>query len=183
MLVGEVRDLETAEIAIKAALTGHLVLSTLHTNDAPSTVQRLTNMGVEPFLVVASVLMCVAQRLVRRNCDQCISPMQATAEALEGLGKPPQEDFPGWDKTEVLHGTGCPRCSGTGYRGRLALYELMAISDKMKDFVMEGATANQLKKFALQEGMISLRQSGIQKIIEGRTTIEEVLSVTVADDS
>jgi type IV pilus assembly protein PilB len=182
MLVGEVRDLETAEIAVKAALTGHLVLSTLHTNDAPSTIQRLTNMGVEPFLVVASVVMSVAQRLVRRICDACAAPWDASPELLEGLGVPTVPDFPGWDKMKLMHGTGCQRCSGTGYRGRLALYELMVVSDRLRDRIMEGATTGHIKRYAVEEGMRTLRQSGLRKLIEGRTTVEEVISVTVGDD-
>ncbi|NUP90672.1 MAG: type IV-A pilus assembly ATPase PilB [Candidatus Sumerlaeia bacterium] len=182
MLVGEIRDLETAEIAIKAALTGHLVLSTLHTNDAPSSIQRLTNMGVEPFLVVASVIMCVAQRLTRRICDACAERVEANPDSLAELGTPVDPEFTGWDRVQLYHGRGCQRCSGTGYRGRLALYEIMAIGDKMRDFIMTGATTNQLKKFAIQEGMKSLRQSGLTKIIQGKTTIEEVLSVTVSDE-
>ncbi|MBN1478440.1 type IV-A pilus assembly ATPase PilB [Candidatus Sumerlaeota bacterium] len=182
MLVGEIRDLETAEIAIKAALTGHLVLSTLHTNDAPSSVQRLTNMGVEPFLVVASVIMAVAQRLVRRICEGCAEPVTAKPESLASLGTPRHEDFSGWDKVQLMHGRGCHSCSGTGYRGRLALYEMMAITDKMRDYIMEGATSSQLKRFAIEEGMQTLRQSGLKKLILGKTTIEEVLSVTVGDE-
>jgi type IV pilus assembly protein PilB len=183
MLVGEVRDLETAEIAIKAALTGHLVLSTLHTNDAPSSIQRLTNMGVEPFLVVASVVMLVAQRLVRRICDACAERVEAPPESLVELGTPRDPEFVSWDRVQLYHGRGCQRCSGTGYRGRLALYEIMGITDKMRDFIMTGATTNQLKKFAIEEGMKTLRQSGLSKIIQGKTTIEEVLSVTVSDES
>jgi type IV pilus assembly protein PilB len=182
MLVGEIRDLETAEIAIKAALTDHLVLSTLHTNDAPSSVQRLTNMGVEPFLVVASVIMAVAQRLVRRICEGCAEPVTAKPESLESLGTPRFEDFSGWEKVQLMHGRGCHSCSGTGYRGRLALYELMTITDKMRDFIMEAATSSQLKRFAIEENMQTLRQSGLKKLILGKTTIEEVLSVTVGDE-
>jgi type IV pilus assembly protein PilB len=182
IMVGEVRDIETAEIAIKAALTGHLVLSTLHTNDAPSTVQRLTNMGVDAYLVVASVLMVVAQRLVRRICESCVTPFEAKPEVLQDLGEPRMEDFQGWDRIRLVQGTGCQRCSDTGYRGRIALYEVMAISDRLRDFIMEGATVNQLKRFVIAEGMRTLRQSGVTKIIETRTTIEEVLSTTVSDD-
>jgi type IV pilus assembly protein PilB len=183
ILIGEIRDLETAEIAIKAALTGHLVLSTLHTNDAPSSIQRLTNMGVEPFLVVASVILVVAQRLVRRICDNCAEGFDAPAELLESLGIPVDENFRGWDQAQLLKGAGCSRCAGTGYRGRLALYELMNVTDKMRDIIMEGLTSNQLKRFAIEEGMKTLRQSGLSKLIEGKTTVEEVLSVTVGDDS
>ncbi len=181
-MVGEIRDMETAEIAIKAALTGHLVLSTLHTNDAPSTIQRLTNMGVEAYLVIASVLMVVAQRLVRRICDACVTPFEAKPEVLQALGEPQTEDFQGWDRIRLVQGTGCQRCSDTGYRGRIALYEVMTVSDRLRDFIMEGATVNQLKRFVIAEGMRTLRQSGITKIIETRTTIEEVLSTTVSDD-
>jgi type IV pilus assembly protein PilB len=183
IMVGEIRDFETAEIAIKAALTGHLVLSTLHTNDAPSSIQRLTNMGVEPFLVTASVIMIVAQRLVRRICDNCEVPAEVAQDVFDNLGSVKIPNFEGWDRVQLMRGTGCPRCSGTGYRGRVALYEVMGLTDAMRDFIMSGCSVNQLKKFALEAGMVSLRQSGLRKIIEGRTTFEEVLSVTVGDEA
>lgn len=176
ILVGEIRDLDTAEIAVKAALTGHLVLSTLHTNDAPSTINRLTNMGVEAFLVMASVLCSLAQRLVRRVCDACKEELRPTPEMLAAVGM--AQDFEG-----VLHvGRGCERCHGTGYRGRVALFELMKLTDRLKDAIIDGTSPTVMKRVAIEEGMITLRQSGINKTIAGMTTPEEVIAQTVADD-
>jgi type IV pilus assembly protein PilB len=177
IMVGEIRDLETAEIAVKAALTGHLVLSTLHTNDAPSTINRLTNMGVEPFLVTASVNMIVAQRLVRRTCKECKEPFVPPAELLEQtqiLSKPGDEFF---------SGVGCHHCNGTGYRGRVALYEVLPVSDKLRDATIANVGVDEIKRIGVREGMTTLRMAGNRKILEGRTTIEEVLSNTVADDA
>ena len=169
IMIGEIRDLETGEIAIKAALTGHLVLSTLHTNDAPSTVTRLTNMGIEPFLVTASLNMVVAQRLVRRICNDCKAPYTPPAELLESIGIEPGPD-------QVFYqGTGCASCNGTGFRGRVALYEVMVITDTIRDAVISGAPSNELKRIAIAEGMETLRMAGINKVLEGRTTIGEVL--------
>jgi type IV pilus assembly protein PilB len=176
IMVGEIRDLETAEIAVKAALTGHLVLSTLHTNDAPSTINRLTNMGVEPFLVTASVNMIIAQRLVRRTCKECKEPFSPPAELLEQvqiLANPGDEFF---------SGAGCPHCNGTGYRGRVALYEVLPVSDKLRDATIANVGVDEIKRIGVREGMTTLRMAGNRKILEGRTTIEEVLSNTVADD-
>jgi type IV pilus assembly protein PilB len=174
IMVGEIRDKETAEIAVKAALTGHLVLSTLHTNDAPSTINRLTNMGVESFLVTASVNMIVAQRLVRRVCDNCKHPLEPAQEMIVSLGL--QEG------TTFYRGEGCDRCLNSGYKGRVALYEIMHLSDVMRDRIIEGIPTTQLKRLAIEEGMVSLRLAGLQKVAEGVTTIDEVLSVTAADD-
>jgi len=176
ILVGEIRDYETAEIAVKAALTGHLVLSTLHTNDAPSTVSRLVNMGIEPFLVGTAVNLIQAQRLVRRVCKNCtIEITDVPTKTLIDLGFQP--DQVGGFK--LLKGRGCGVCNGTGYKGRVGLYEVMEISEAIRDLVMVGATAVEIKRKALEEGMLTLRLSGIEKIKAGVTTIEEVLRETV----
>ncbi|KPL11061.1 type II secretion system protein GspE [candidate division BRC1 bacterium SM23_51] len=176
ILVGEVRDFETADIAVKAALTGHLVLSTLHTNDAPSTMNRLTNMGVEPFLVTASMICSVAQRLVRRVCDSCKEEFRPSEELLAALGISPEQ------AGTLNVGRGCDKCHGTGYRGRMALFELMRVTDRMREAIIEGQTTTHLKRLAIEEGMLSLRQAGIHKILSGITTPEEVVAQTVADE-
>ncbi len=173
--MGEVRDLETAEVAIKAALTGHLVMSTLHTNDAPSSMTRLANMGIEPFLVTASLNMVVAQRLVRRVCGECGETYSPPTELLVKLGL---DSSAGLNYTK---GAGCQRCRGTGYRGRLALYEVMIVSERLRESMLSGNHTGVLKRIAIEEGMESLRMAGIQKILAGQTTIEEVLAVTVID--
>jgi type IV pilus assembly protein PilB len=175
ILVGEIRDFETAEIAIKAALTGHLVLSTLHTNDAPSTINRLLNMGIEPFLVATSVHLICAQRLVRKICTECKSQYKPTAQTLADLGLEPEEA----KKVVVYKGTGCKSCTNTGYQGRLGLYEVMEITEDIQELILVGASARELRRKATEEGMISLRQSGINKIKLGLTTIEEVVRETV----
>ena len=177
ILVGEVRDFETAEIAIKAALTGHLVLSTLHTNDAPSTVNRLLNMGIEPFLVANSLLLICAQRLVRRVCSNCKAEEKIPKKTLVDIGFSPEEA----NNMVVLKGTGCDVCNNTGYKGRLGLFEAMAISDEISELILIGASARELKRKAMEEGMITLRKSGLIKIKEGVTTIEEVVRETVKD--
>jgi type IV pilus assembly protein PilB len=175
ILVGEIRDFETAEIAVKAALTGHLVLSTLHTNDAPSTISRLMNMGIEPFLVATSVNLICAQRLVRRICVQCKEPLQIQPQALIDAGYSQDEAV----KTEVQHGRGCATCNNTGYKGRVGLYEVMEINDDLRELILVGASAVELKKKALETGMITLRRSGLIKAALGLTTMEEVLRETV----
>lgn len=175
ILVGEIRDFETAEIAVKAALTGHLVLSTLHTNDAPSTISRLMNMGIEPFLVATSVNLICAQRLVRRICVQCKEPLQLQSQALIEAGYTEEEAA----KVVVQHGKGCAACNNTGYKGRVGLYEVMEMSDDIRELVLVGASALELKKKALESGMITLRRSGLMKAAAGQTTIEEVLRETV----
>jgi type IV pilus assembly protein PilB len=175
ILVGEIRDFETAEIAVKAALTGHLVLSTLHTNDAPSTISRLMNMGIEPFLVATSVNLIAAQRLVRRVCAQCKEPMQITPQALVDAGYTQEES----KTTTIYHGRGCGTCNNTGYKGRVALYEVMEVSDELKELILVGASALELKKKALELGMITLRRSGLIKVAAGMTTLEEVVRETV----
>ncbi len=175
ILVGEIRDFETAEIAVKAALTGHLVLSTLHTNDAPSTISRLMNMGIEPFLVSSSVNLICAQRLVRRVCANCTQPNPVPQQALTKAG------FSADDARTVVpqRGAGCEKCNSTGYKGRVGLYEVMDISESLKELILVGASSQELRRKAVEEGMVTLRQSGIHKIKEGVTTIEEVLRETV----
>ncbi len=177
IMVGEIRDFETAEIAVKAALTGHLVLSTLHTNDAPSTVSRLLNMGVEPFLVTASVNLVLAQRLARRICAECKEPAEKHPEALIDMGMTPEQI----DAATLYAGQGCQYCSNTGYRGRVALYEVMPFVDDLKELVLQGASAAEIKAGMIHSGVQTLRMSGVNKIIEGVTTPEEVLRTTVAD--
>jgi type IV pilus assembly protein PilB len=178
IMVGEIRDFETAEIAVKAALTGHMVLSTLHTNDAPSTVNRLLNMGIEPFLVASSVNCIVAQRLARRVCEECrADDPTVTTEALVEAGM--TEDQAG--STTPVVGNGCRNCSDTGYKGRLAVYEVMDIKDDLKEFVLNGASALELKREAIRLGMKTLRQSALSKVTEGVTTLQEVLRVSSAD--
>jgi type IV pilus assembly protein PilB len=179
ILVGEIRDFETAEIAIKAALTGHLVLSTLHTNDAPSTVNRLLNMGVEPFLVSSSVNLILAQRLARKICPDCKEPLvKVPEELLEKLGPVPD----GFHSATLYKGGGCDSCNGTGYRGRIALYEVMPMTESLKELILQGASAIELKREAARAGMKTLRQSGIARMIEGITTLEEVLKASARDD-
>jgi type IV pilus assembly protein PilB len=177
IMVGEIRDFETAEIAVKAALTGHLVLSTLHTNDAPSTVMRLLNMGVEPFLVTASVNMVIAQRLSRRICADCKQPAEKHPDALAKMGMTEDQI----KKATIMVGRGCGTCNNTGYKGRVALYEVMPFVDPLKELVLQGASAAELKAEMIRQGYPSLRMSGIQKILEGVTTPEEVLRTTVED--
>jgi type IV pilus assembly protein PilB len=178
IMVGEIRDFETAEIAVKAALTGHLVLSTLHTNDAPSTINRLLNMGVEPFLVTASVNMIVAQRLARNVCKECTSADESVTElALLEAGMKPTDA----KRCTPRRGKGCRACGNTGYRGRIALYEVMVLSDPLKELLLQGASTAELKSEAIRVGMMTLRQSGLNKVVEGTTTLEEVLRVTASD--
>jgi type IV pilus assembly protein PilB len=175
ILVGEIRDFETAEIAIKAALTGHLVLSTLHTNDAPSTINRLMNMGIEPFLVATSVQLIAAQRLARRICANCKEPVEVQPQALLNLGYKKDEI----GTFTVYKGRGCDKCNNTGYKGRVGLIEVMQITDDLRDIILSGGTAIDIKKRAAETGMISLRRSGLIKIKDGVTTIEEVVRETV----
>lgn len=175
ILVGEIRDFETAEVAIKAALTGHLVLSTLHTNDAPSTISRLMNMGIEPFLVATSVHLIAAQRLVRRICSDCKTREEVTPEALASAGYTAEEA----ERVMVRKGQGCNTCGGRGYKGRVGLYEVMEISDEIHNMILAGASAYDLKHKAIEEGMITLRHSGLIKVAAGMTTLEEVIRETV----
>ena len=175
ILVGEIRDFETAEIAVKAALTGHLVLSTLHTNDAPSTINRLMNMGIEPFLVASSVNLICAQRLVRRICSLCKADHPTPPQALLDAGFSQEEA----QKVMPKRGSGCEKCNNTGYKGRVGLYEVMEISDELRELILVGASGLELKRKAVEEGMITLRRSGLHKVVEGVTTIEEVARETV----
>lgn len=177
IMVGEIRDYETAEIAVKAALTGHLVLSTLHTNDAPSTINRLLNMGVEPFLIASSTNLILAQRLARQICSDCKGEIDLPEQALLDIGANPEIV----SSIKCYKGTGCTTCSDTGYKGRIALYEVMPMKEEMKDLVLNGASSSELKSEAIRLGMSTLRQSGIKKIAEGVTTIEEVTRITMAD--
>jgi type IV pilus assembly protein PilB len=175
ILVGEIRDFETAEIAVKAALTGHLVLSTLHTNDAPSTVNRLMNMGIEPFLVASSLNLICAQRLVRRICANCKEPNPMPAQALAQAGFSPEDA-----KSVVPNkGKGCDKCNNTGYKGRVGLYEVMEVTDELRELILVGASSLELRRKAVEEGMITLRSSGLRKVKDGVTTIEEVVRETV----
>jgi type IV pilus assembly protein PilB len=175
ILVGEIRDFETAEIAIKAALTGHLVLSTLHTNDAPSTINRLMNMGIEPFLVATSVQLIAAQRLVRRICGQCKEEVDMQGQALLNVGY--KKDEIGTFK--VFKGRGCEKCNNTGYKGRVGLVEVMVIDDDLREMILSGGSSIDIKRRAIENGMITLRRSGLVKIKDGVTTIEEVVRETV----
>ncbi len=176
ILVGEIRDFETAEVAIKASMTGHLVLSTLHTNDAPSSISRLMNMGIEPFLVATSVHMVVAQRLVRRICSYCKEPAEIPPAALVNVGFGEREAR----GLKLFKGRGCDRCNGTGYKGRIGLYEVMEVGDELRELVLSGGSSYELRERAREHGMMTLRDSGLQKIRDGVTTIEEVLRETVA---
>ena len=175
ILVGEIRDFETAEIAVKAALTGHLVLSTLHTNDAPSTINRLMNMGIEPFLVASSVNLICAQRLVRRICTHCKGDNPHAPQALVEAGFTPDEAR----KVIPKKGAGCDKCNSTGYKGRVGLYEVMEIGEELRELILVGASGLELRRKAVDEGMITLRRSGLHKVMEGVTTIEEVARETV----
>jgi type IV pilus assembly protein PilB len=175
ILVGEIRDFETAEIAVKAALTGHLVLSTLHTNDAPSTINRLMNMGIEPFLVASSVHLICAQRLVRRCCANCKEPHAMAPAALIQAGFTPEEA----EKIVPMKGKGCDRCNNTGYKGRVGLYEVMEVTDELRELILVGASGLELRRKAIDEGMITLRRSGLRKVMDGLATVEEVARETV----
>jgi type IV pilus assembly protein PilB len=175
IMVGEIRDFETAEIAIKAALTGHLVLSTLHTNDAPSTISRLMNMGIEPFLVATSVHLICAQRLTRRICQQCMVEEKVRHQVLVDAGFAPEEA----KSLKVYRGEGCPACNNRGYKGRVGLYEVLEVTDELRELILVGASALELRRKAVEQGMITLRRSGLLKVAEGVTTMEEVIRETV----
>jgi type IV pilus assembly protein PilB len=171
IMIGEIRDLETGSIAIKAALTGHLVLSTLHTNDAPSTITRMIDMGIEAFNVASAVNLVVAQRLVRRVCKECAAPATYKPEEIKSLGLTPEQG---------RKGTGCDVCSGTGYKGRAGLYEVMAMSPELRRMVLRGASVADIQAMAVKEGMLTLRMDGLKKIERGVTTLEEVVKETAA---
>ena len=177
IMVGEIRDFETAQIAIQAALTGHLVMSTVHTNDAPGTITRLIDMGIEPFLITSSVLLILAQRLARKICTECKEPIQVNPKMLLGLGVPKNEI----NGFSVYKGKGCSICSNTGYKGRIGLYEVMPLWDELKELVLSRASVLEIKQEAIRLGMKTLRRAGIEKIAEGMTTIEEVLRTTMDD--
>jgi len=177
ILVGEIRDFETAEIAIKAALTGHMVLSTLHTNDAPSSVSRLLNMGIEPFLISASVVCIGAQRLVRKNCSECREEIEVPTQSLLDLGFHPDVV----DEVVVMRGSGCRICNGSGYKGRIAIYEIMFMTDELREFILNGASTLELKREAIREGMKTLRMSALSKLEEGMTSLDEVVRMTAED--
>ncbi len=172
IMVGEIRDTETADIAIRAALTGHLVLSTLHTNDASSAIARLIDMGIAPYLIASSLRLVLAQRLVRRICESCKISYEPSLELLESLSI-------GNTKTVFYRGKGCPSCNNTGYKGRIALYEVMPVDEQIRKAIISGADTDEIKKIAINSGMQTLRQSGIRKVLNGITTIEEVLEVTI----
>jgi len=174
IMVGEIRDIETGSIAIKAALTGHLVLSTLHTNDAPSTITRMIDMGIEPFNVSSAVNLIVAQRLVRRICSGCKAEHAYSDDELKVIGTT-QKD---WEGVTFYKGKGCERCAGSGYKGRAGLYEVMAFSAELRRLILRGASTAELQKQAVDDGMLTLRMDGIVKIRKGVTTLEEVVKET-----
>jgi len=176
IMIGEIRDLETGSIAIKAALTGHLVLSTLHTNDAPSTITRMIDMGIEPFNVASAVNLVVAQRLVRRVCKDCAAPATYKPEEIKSLGLTPEAG----QKMQFMKGTGCDTCSGTGYKGRAGLYEVMALSPELRRMILRSASVADIQAMAVKEGMLTLRMDGLKKIERGVTTLEEVVKETAA---
>ena len=178
IMVGEIRDLETAQIGVKAALTGHLVLSTLHTNDCAATVDRLLNMGVEPFLLTSSINLIVAQRLVRKICEQCKEPIEIQRDVLINLGLDSTEVNAGFP---TFHGRGCHNCLQTGYRGRLAVYEIMVMHEVLRELILKGASAMEIKREAVKLGMSTLRMSALQKVRGGLTTVDETIRVTDTD--
>jgi type IV pilus assembly protein PilB len=179
VMIGEIRDFETAKISVEAALTGHLVLATLHTNDAPAAVTRLTDMGVEPFLTASAVDCVIAQRLARRLCERCKTPVEIERELLEAMGFPfgllPEDEEPSFHRT-----VGCDRCGGSGYKGRVGVYELMVVNDQIQEMILHRASAGEIARVAEQEGgMVRLREDGLLKVARGITTIEEVLRTVV----
>jgi type IV pilus assembly protein PilB len=177
ILVGEIRDLETAEIAVQASLTGHLVFSTLHTNDAPSTITRLRNMGVPPFLITATLEAILAQRLVRRICQKCKEETSLTPETLTELELQPA-DVAG---KQVFKGRGCDQCNNTGYRGRVGLYELLSVNDEIRDLIVEGASTEVIREAARRNGMMPLREAGMERVFDGLTTVEEIIRETILE--
>ncbi|MFP4354855.1 MAG: GspE/PulE family protein [Phycisphaerae bacterium] len=178
VLVGEIRDLETAEIAVQASLTGHLVFTTLHTNDAPSTIARILDLGLQPFQVTATLESIVAQRLVRTICTRCKEPFHPTEDMLMEINLPMEEA----EKHEFFHGTGCEKCRGTGYSGRTAIYEIMMLDDRIRELIMQRSSTARIREAARKRGMRSLRESGLLAIFDGKTTIEEVISQTIFED-
>ncbi len=178
IMIGEIRDFETAEIAVKAALTGHMVLSTLHTNDAPATINRLLNMGIEPFLVASAVNLITAQRLARRVCAECKQPEEIPVQSLIEAGVSP-EDAPSF---VCMRGKGCPVCNNTGYKGRVGFYQVMPMLEEIRELILNGANTAEIKRESMRLGIKTMRQSGLTKLKEGVTSFEEVLRVTIADD-
>jgi type IV pilus assembly protein PilB len=178
IMIGEIRDFETAEIAVKAALTGHLVLSTLHTNDAPATINRLLNMGIEPFLVASAVNLITAQRLARRICTDCKAVEEIPVQALIDAGVPPEEA----PEYVCFRGAGCPKCNNSGYRGRVGFYQVLPMLEEIRELILNGANTAEIKRESMRLGIRTMRQSGLTKLQEGITSFEEVLRVTVADD-
>ncbi|MBC7963088.1 MAG: type IV-A pilus assembly ATPase PilB [Steroidobacteraceae bacterium] len=178
IMIGEIRDFETAEIAIKAALTGHMVLSTLHTNDAPATINRLLNMGIEPFLVASAVNLITAQRLARKVCIECKQPEDIPVQALIDAGVPPDEA----SSYVCMRGKGCPVCNNTGYKGRVGFYQVMPMREEIKELILNGANTAEIKRESMRIGIKTMRQSGLTKLKEGITSFEEVLRVTISDD-
>jgi len=177
IMVGEIRDLEVGEIAVEAALTGHLVLSTLHTNDAPATVTRLLNMGIEPFLVVAALNVIVAQRLCRRICLNCREEKKVSIDELVACGFAPASA----SKIKVFHGRGCEVCNNTGYKGRLAIYEVLQVTPKVRELILRNASTDDIKKQAIRDGMKTLRMSALTKVAQGLTTLEEAVNNSASD--
>jgi type IV pilus assembly protein PilB len=178
ILVGEIRDLETAQIAVQASLTGHIVFSTLHTNDAPSAITRLRDMGLEPYLITATVEGIMAQRLVRKICEDCRTEFEPSAEMLMELNLTP--DMVRGKK--FFYGRGCDRCNNTGHRGRMGIYELIIVSDDVRDMISQGVSTDQLRRNCKDMGMTTLRESGLRAIYKGLTTIDEVVRETVMED-
>jgi type IV pilus assembly protein PilB len=178
ILVGEVRDLETAQIAVQASLTGHMVFSTLHTNDAPSSITRLRDMGVEPFLITATLEGVLAQRLVRKICEDCRTEFEPSVDMLMELNLRPDEAR----GKKFFYGRGCPRCNNTGHRGRCGIYELLIMNDEIRDLISQGASTDQLRSACRQQGMSTLREAGLTAIWTGTTSIEEVARETVVEE-
>jgi type II secretory ATPase GspE/PulE/Tfp pilus assembly ATPase PilB-like protein len=176
-MIGEIRDVETANIAINASLTGHLVFSTLHTNDAPSAVARLVDIGVQPFLVSTAVRAIVAQRLVRKLCDKCKAPIEMLPSEMTSLGL----DESQVSEATVMKGKGCDKCKHTGYKGRMGIFEIFLIDDAVRHMINDRASTVELRKRAREMGMRSLREDGVRKVLSGMTTPEEVISATAAD--
>jgi type IV pilus assembly protein PilB len=177
-MIGEIRDRDTAQIAIESALTGHLVLSTLHTNDAPGALSRLTEMGIEPFLTASAVDCVLAQRLARKLCEGCKEPYKPSQEMLR-RNDFPQEAVDGWEEVTLYKPVGCGRCNGTGYKGRLGLYEVMLVTEAIERLTVERKSADEINRVAQAEGMRSLREDGIDKVLQGRTSVEEIARVIV----
>ena len=177
-MIGEIRDLETAQIAVQSALTGHLVLSTVHTNDAPSTVNRLLDMGVEDYLLTSTVIGILAQRLVRTLCAHCNEPYTALPELVDELGL---RKFTNGDAITLYRAKGCRECAQTGYTGRISILEMLPMSDPLRSMIMRHATSTDLRALAIREGMVTMYEDGMRKALNGVTTFEEVLRVTRED--